>query len=488
MNKKIITVIISSVVILVTSCSPPAEFRNTDFGFSTKDVDGKYVVEYRGDLYSGKVIEESLDGAMNMGSYSEGIYLNGFRNGGFIGGRYDYSGKKCKTEEVNYLNGVKHGVQIKYDLSGNILSKGELRNGIKEGLWFSEFRKDDKGIVSKGEYKNGIQEGLWFSEDDNKVILSKGEYKNGIKEGFWFEKGKRGEYKNGQREGVWFQLKEDGEVLCKYGSYNNGIKNGVFRAYKFQNNQYVFSSYEEYKQGKIHGLNLLLNWGSNRNEQELFVYSLKYSYEYNDIVESNAYVKDKWSIWVDFVAEEGFNITHKVMRDNKLYLVTYTTKDFEDSDRAYSRVLGEKIEKRLCRKCTNLKVQVIDYFSDWVNERLDKRLRILHSDIESTLKSIGMTTAGQKITTSCSNNSTITMDTSLEEDAEAYLDYLGNRSELNNSESVSNEVDFRKCDSELTATWQGLDTMIKIKYQTDFARQKFDSVAQKIREERNSQE
>jgi len=102
-------VVFLSLVISFISCSPPNELHSDDFGFSRNDVNDKQVVEYRGDLYSGKVIEEYPNGS---GTYSEGIYLNGFRSGKFIEGEYDCHGKKQLQKEVNYLNAVKHGMEL----------------------------------------------------------------------------------------------------------------------------------------------------------------------------------------------------------------------------------------------------------------------------------------------------------------------------------------------------------------------------------------
>ena len=289
-------VVFLSLVISFISCSPPNELHSDDFGFSRKYVNDKQVVEYRGDLYSGKVVEEYPNG---LGTYSEGIYLNGFRSGKFIEGEYDRHGKKQLRKEVNYLNAVKHGVQIKYDNKGKVVTKGEFKNGLKEGLWL---------------------EGT-----------ARGEYKNGQKNGLWIEEGRRGEYTNGEKEGDWFQLGNNGEVLYKHGSYKSGRENGVFKTYKFQNNQYVLNSHKEYKQGKIDGLDLSLKWSLiKKGQKEQKIYNLKYTYSHNGAIGSFAKVERTRKDWVNFVTEEGnFYCKHKLQYNGKLYLITYTTKEFD---------------------------------------------------------------------------------------------------------------------------------------------------------------
>ena len=82
-----------------------------------------------------------------------------------------------KRNDLYYklLNDVPFNGQVKG------LRNGEIRNGMREGLWESYF--DSGQLKSKGTYKNGKQEGLWtywYQEGSLDTDLS-GIYKDGEK-------------------------------------------------------------------------------------------------------------------------------------------------------------------------------------------------------------------------------------------------------------------------------------------------------------------
>ena len=91
--------------------------------------------------------------------------------------------------------------------TGKITGKeqGELRNGVKQGLWSSYNKKAQ--LLDKGSYSNGVEEGFWSYYYDNGQVAAKGKYKNGHWEGTWISfhptgmlsKEETGTYKDGKK-------------------------------------------------------------------------------------------------------------------------------------------------------------------------------------------------------------------------------------------------------------------------------------------------
>jgi len=84
----------------------------------------------------------------------------------------------------------------------------DLLNGKREG---SVSYWSDGQLSSKGNYKNGKREGEWVECHENGQLSSKGNYKNCMKEGAWFQyffddgtvyKPLTGTYKNGEKISV----------------------------------------------------------------------------------------------------------------------------------------------------------------------------------------------------------------------------------------------------------------------------------------------
>lgn len=127
---------------------------------------------------------------------------------------------------------------------GDVVGKGNLKNGNKNGIW--EFYNSNGDLVSKGRFKDGVQNGYWEFHHDiwdlwHGEISEKGNYKNGVKNGPWVwysEPGRiasKGNYLNDKKYGFWVEYKYVYsyefekmviDVICK-GNYNqNGNRDG----------------------------------------------------------------------------------------------------------------------------------------------------------------------------------------------------------------------------------------------------------------------
>ncbi|MGB9697739.1 MAG: toxin-antitoxin system YwqK family antitoxin, partial [Ignavibacteria bacterium] len=63
-----------------------------------------------------------------------------------------------------------------YD-NGNLYSKGNYKNGVKEGSW--EYYYNNGNLQSKGNFKNGKQEGYWeYYYETNDRLQAMGSFNN----------------------------------------------------------------------------------------------------------------------------------------------------------------------------------------------------------------------------------------------------------------------------------------------------------------------
>jgi len=81
----------------------------------------------------------------------KGSFVNGKPNGAFL--FYYPSGKYCQTFIYGY--GKLHGDYAVYNRQGDIIKKGEYRNGLKDGFW----RDLDKNLI--GRYYKGKRHLKW---------------------------------------------------------------------------------------------------------------------------------------------------------------------------------------------------------------------------------------------------------------------------------------------------------------------------------------
>ena len=193
--------------------------------------------------------------------YSKGSYVNGKKNNTWT----EYSRKHLVGDAdfvsaiSNYKLGVKDGLFITYNSRGSSfyekLSEGEYKNGKKNGVWTTWFRKEycssncnNPEIIShnhskyihqrKSEtnYKNGEQNGLeieWGMRDDlSGYKIHQTNYKNGRKDGLYIKyftnndinnKEIKGYYQEGKKHGIWLEYHWDGE-LSRAQCYQNDEK------------------------------------------------------------------------------------------------------------------------------------------------------------------------------------------------------------------------------------------------------------------------
>ena len=122
----------------------------------------------------------------------------------------------------------------------------ELRDGIKyykKTAFTGEiFRNFENGqLESRENYKNGIKEGLYVEYYKNGQVELLGKYNDGNMNGEfekYYENGQlesRENYKNGIKEGLYVEYYKNGQVEL-LGKYSDGNMNGVFEKY-YENGQ-----------------------------------------------------------------------------------------------------------------------------------------------------------------------------------------------------------------------------------------------------------
>lgn len=103
--------------------------------------------------------------------YIENGQLNGSQWIPLKGNKISFfkSGKIVREAECDN-NGIKHGVSLQFNKSGNIISVINFKNGIKDGKFFEYYA--GKKIKTKGYYLNGKKSGKWISYNQDGVVHS----------------------------------------------------------------------------------------------------------------------------------------------------------------------------------------------------------------------------------------------------------------------------------------------------------------------------
>lgn len=121
------------------------------------------------------------------------------------------------------------GEVIEYYSSGNILSKGKVKNGLRTGDWVWNFDNDPSGYILLGAYLDGVKSGIWERYTLNGKLNYELELANGLPEGsfkayditrwYYDESGafqqvwEEGQYHKGLKTGIWSYYDEDGDLL-----------------------------------------------------------------------------------------------------------------------------------------------------------------------------------------------------------------------------------------------------------------------------------
>tara|TARA_B100001059_G_scaffold171704_1_gene171828 strand:+ start:6770 stop:8311 length:1542 start_codon:yes stop_codon:yes gene_type:complete len=116
----------------------------------------------------------------------EGILLEeiNFKNGLMHGLIRQFNDDGILTNEINFKNGESNGILKVFHVNGNIAEEGNLiKDNKKDGLWKYYF--EDGTLQHEGHFKNAIQDGLWKHYHANGNLQFEGTYLNGEKSGHW---------------------------------------------------------------------------------------------------------------------------------------------------------------------------------------------------------------------------------------------------------------------------------------------------------------
>ena len=113
-------------------------------------------------------------------------------------------------------------------------SRGELKNGLKQGTWF-DYHEDGQ-LWEKGKFVDGKQNGEWVQYYDNGQLRWKGNLVNGKEEGEsvkYYENGQlweKGKFVDGKQNGEWVSYHENGQLRWK-GNWFKGVFHGEWVVY-----------------------------------------------------------------------------------------------------------------------------------------------------------------------------------------------------------------------------------------------------------------
>ena len=136
---------------------------------------------------------------------------------------YYQSGRLLREE--NFSEGIVNGILTEYNQLGNIITKGEYFEGLKNGFWIYKIG-DNK---EEGEYIDGKRNGIWKHFYNNGKKSFEGKFiddnPNGIHIYYWDNGNKKEEgfYVMGKKNGEWTKYNYDGSVFMKI-YYKNGVE------------------------------------------------------------------------------------------------------------------------------------------------------------------------------------------------------------------------------------------------------------------------
>ena len=152
------------------------------------------------------------------------IYLQGQKSAFTGHGVERYKSGKPKFQ-IEYANGIQHGLTIIWWENGKPHTQQQLKQGKQEGktlFWFESGMKK-----SEADYKEGLQNGwtvFWYKSGRKRSaqLWSNGRKTGGYQE--WNDAGElgketlklEGEYKDGKRHGVWKYYRADGSMQYAY--------------------------------------------------------------------------------------------------------------------------------------------------------------------------------------------------------------------------------------------------------------------------------
>ncbi|CAD8193548.1 unnamed protein product [Paramecium octaurelia] len=212
-----------------------------------------------------------------------GDYQNGLKIGKWATLFKEYSGDKFRViGGGSYdLKGVKNGVWVelcdRFYRNYQLIFQGEYQNGLKSGMWTSQFRSridDEYEKIGGGLYDlHGWKEGIWVELDDyfsrNAQVISKGKYKNNKKYGQWSTKFEGetigGGFYNieGMKEGYWIDLSD------RYSEYI--IEQLLYHFYRY--NSYIYQG--EYKNGRRSSKWTIVYYNETRYDGDTFQFRTK---------------------------------------------------------------------------------------------------------------------------------------------------------------------------------------------------------------------
>jgi len=127
------------------------------------------------------------------------------------------------------------GYNTLYYESGNKMSEGQMRKGVKMGEWTSWY--ENGKIRNTGYYDEGQKDSLWQWYDESGILTGTGGYADDVE------------------NGTWMHYFPDG-VVSDSGSYLGGMKEGLWK-YFHENGGLKYSIH--YKAGEFHGEKILLS-------------------------------------------------------------------------------------------------------------------------------------------------------------------------------------------------------------------------------------
>lgn len=154
--------------------------------------------------------------------------------------------------------------------NGNVMSKGNLVDGLEEGIW--EYYDESGQLVCEASYQQGEAVGEWKWFNDEGGLARHQSYANGLLDGpsiQYYDTGEvmdSGAYEYGRKTGLWMMGYPTGAVSSR-GSYQRDSQQGLWKLYHENGN---LNQEGNYLEGDLDGLWTFWDSTGNKRSERFF--------------------------------------------------------------------------------------------------------------------------------------------------------------------------------------------------------------------------
>ena len=236
------------------------------------------------------------------------LFSEGNRKNGMLDGPWKFYNKnKRLKEDINFVADKKEGYSRVYYNSGEVQHKTPYSNGVKNGI--AEYYYKSGALERKLPFENNLKNGrsYTYNEEDGRIIMLEEYVNDTLLEQLIINRFDE----NGIKANLWIEFHPN-EKKKLVGSYVNGKKEGIFKAYdEFENLIAVYN----YREGE-----------KSNNDKGLSFFTIEKSFYSNAQLKSSvSKTKNGWRQGYTYLYDSLGNLTQALFYDKDTLLFSGIT-------------------------------------------------------------------------------------------------------------------------------------------------------------------